>query len=253
MKPAFIGIGSFVAGAAISAAVLASSTTSKTGAPALDKPAIEAIVHDYIMAHPETIVDSVKKWQEGESSRQAEAAQQSIKDKHSEIFGDKTDAYGGNLNGDVVIVEFFDYNCPACKMMFKGLDELVKKDKNVKVIFKEMPIFGDQSNKNSAIGLAVAELAPEKYFAFHEGMMGHEGRITPEQAIKIAVGLGLKESDVKETAARKSINDKIQANHALADALGVRGTPALVIDDKLIPSAISYDVLKEQVETVRKK
>lgn len=249
MKPAILGVVSFVAGAAISAAVLASSNAS---APAADKETIEKIVHDYIMANPEVIVESVKKWQDGEQERQLESAKDIIKEKHDAIYNDKTDAYGGNPKGDVVIVEFFDYNCPACKMMFKGLDELVKKDSNVKVIFKEMPIFGEQSNQNSAVGLAVAELAPEKYFAFHEGMMAHEGRISPEQSIRIAVGLGLKEDEIRKTMEKESVAKKIQETHLLANDLQIRGTPALVIGDKLIPSAVDYNSLKQLVEGERK-
>ena len=248
MKPAIVGITGLVAGAAISAAVFASGTPATA-----DKAAIEAIIHDYIVAHPDVIVDSVKKWQESAGDRQAEAAKSTIKDKHDAIFNDKADAYAGNPKGDVVVVEFFDYNCPACKMMFQGLDELIKKDKNVKVIFKEMPIFGEQSNKNSAVGLAVANLAPEKYLAFHEGVMKSEGRITPEQAIKVAVGLGLKEEDIKTEMESEAITKKIQETHILADSLGVRGTPALIIGDTLIPSAIGYDALKTQVEAQRKK
>lgn len=255
MKPAILGVVSFVAGAAISAAVFASgatATTPATAASAADKEAVEKIVHDYIMKNPDVIVESVKKWQEGEQERQLEAAKDVIKKNHDAIYNDKTDAYGGNPKGDVVVVEFFDYNCPACKMMFKGLDELVKKDSNVKVVFKEMPIFGEQSNKNSAVGLAIAELAPEKYFAFHEGMMAHEGRITPEQAIKIGVSLGIKEADIKKTMEKESITKKIQETHLLANELQVRGTPAVIIGDKLIPSAVDYNSLKQIIEEERK-
>jgi protein-disulfide isomerase len=253
-KTTLISITSFALGAAASAAVFATGSLPIGSASApKDKEAIEAIIHDYILAHPDVIVDSVKKWQEGESSRQASAAKDTIVKKHDAIFNDKMDAIAGNPSGDITVVEFFDYNCPACKMMFKGLDELVKKDSNVKVVFKEMPIFGDVSNKNSAVGLAVASLASEKYFAFHEGMMAHEGRITPEDAIKIAVALGLKEEDIKKEMAKESITKKIADNHTLANSLGVRGTPALVIGDSLIPSAIAYDALKSAVEAERKK
>lgn len=251
MKPAILGVTSFFAGAAISAAVLAAGTAPAGGA--INKEEVEKIVHAYILEHPDVIVDSVKKWQEGQSSRQTAAAKEVIKDKHDAIFNDDIDGYAGNPKGDVTVVEFFDYNCPACKMMFKGLDELVKKDKNVKIIFKEMPIFGEQSNKNSSVGIAVAKLAPEKYLAFHEGMMAHEGRITPEAAIAIAVGLGLKESDIKEEMEKDYVAKQIQQNHLLADELGVRGTPALIIGDELIPSAIDYNTLKTQIENLRKK
>lgn len=248
MKPAILGVVSFAAGAAISAAVFASGTTTAT-----DKQAIETIIRDYIQEHPQEIVDSVKKWQMGESDRQMEAAKGKVQEKHAQLYEDKSDAYGGNPDADLVIVEFFDYNCPACKMMFQGLDKLVKTDKNVKVIFKEMPIFGDQSNQNSGIGLAVAKLAPEKYFAFHEGMMSHEGRIAPADAIKIAVGLGLKEEDIRKEAESEAVKDKINANHDLANELNIRGTPAIVIKDVLIPSAMGFNELKAKVDEARKQ
>ncbi len=251
MKPALLGISAFVAGAAISATVLASGKTETGGT--LNKAEVETIVHEYIMANPKVILDSVEKWQRGETDRQAEAAKDQIKDRHDEIFNDKIDGYGGNTKGDITIVEFFDYNCPACKMMFKGLDELIKKDDNVKVIFKEMPIFGPQSEQNSLVGLAVASLAPEKYLAFHEGVMGKEGRITSDEAIKIAVGLGLKEDAIREEMKNEALVKQIQKNHALADSLNVRGTPAIVIGNKLIPSAMGYEALKTLVEEERKK
>lgn len=249
MKPLVTGAVSFVVGAAASAGVLASSNVTPGN---LDKAAVESIVHDYIIANPDVIVESVQKWQQGNSNKQSEAAKEAVKKEQKALLNDSKDGAHGPKNADVTVVEFFDYNCPACHMMFKGIDELAHKDKKVRIVFKELPIFGQQSEENSRVGLAVVGLAPEKYFEFHEKMMGGEGRKTPEQAIKYAVELGLKEEDVKNEMQKEYINAKINANHELAEKLGVSGTPALVVGEQLVPSAVDYPSLKSMVENERK-
>jgi len=251
MKPIAIGALSFILGAAGGAAVMASSDAAPTGA--VNKAEIETIVHDYIMANPQVLVDSVQKLQQAETTRQSEEAKTEIKNAHDAIFNDAKDGHTGPANADVVVVEFFDYNCPACKMMFKGLDELAHKDKNVRIVFKELPIFGPSSEENSRVGIAVSALAPEKYFAFHEKVMGSEGRISSEQAIIFAKELGIDEAKLKDEMQKDYVNEKISANHALAEKLNVSGTPAIIVGDELIPSAMDYASLKKLVDDARKK
>lgn len=247
MKSSTTGIISFVVGAAISAGVMAASQTAGSA----DRAEVERIVEAYIRNNPEVIVESVQNWQEGAQNRQSESAKAEIVKSHKEIFEAKHDGYTGPADADVKVVEFFDYNCPACRMMFKGLDELAHKDKNVRIIFKELPIFGEQSNENSRVGIAVAALAPEKYLEFHEKMMQVEGRITPAQAIGFATSLGIKEETLKDEMQKTYVNEKLNDNHELAEKLGINGTPALIIGDTIIPSAINYDALKKQVDAAR--
>jgi protein-disulfide isomerase len=249
MKPATIGVISFILGSCFSVAVLAG--TGKIDSA--NRAEIEAVVREFIEEHPDVIIESVQNWQQGKTEKQAENVQKTLKDSHDALYNTKYDGTAGPKDADVTIVEFFDYNCPACRMMFKGLDQVIRKDKNVRVVFKEMPIFGPPSNENSKIGMAVALIAPEKYLAFHEKVMGQEERLSPEQMLKIAVDVGVKKGEITKLTEGDALLPNIAANHQLADKLNINGTPGLVIGDQVIASAIPGEELERIIKDIRAK
>lgn len=248
MKPIIAGIVGFILGAGASVGVLASTGKLSGGA---DRAEIEAVVKAFIEEHPDLIIESVQKWQQGQTSGQVEKAKETLKEKEDALYRSKYDGSIGPKDADVTIVEFFDYNCPACRMMFKSLDQTVKKDKNLRVVFKEMPIFGKASSENSKIGMAVALIAPEKYFAFHEKIMSQEARLMPEQVLDIAVKLGIDKAEITKLTDGDELLPHIAENHQLAAALNINGTPGLVIGDQVIPSAVPADELARIIKQRR--
>jgi protein-disulfide isomerase len=246
MKYVQFAIG-LLAGTALGGAVVASTGTPLSGtAGGLDKDAVQQIVRDTIKQEPKLIIDSLQKYTEDQRKAQNASAGAVLKDPavHAQVY-DTDAAFVGPKDAKHVVVEFFDYNCPACKFMFKGIDELITKHKDVKVVFREYPIFGPQSDEDSKIGIAVWRLYPEKYFAFHTKMIEHEGHGTDD---KIVYGyikdLGMDEQKIKTEAAKKDVMDVIDANRALGEKLHIQGTPTLVVGDQIVPHAMDSGELE---------
>ena len=256
MKYAQLIIG-LLAGTAIGGAVVVSSGGSLTGGGfkfgGVDRETVKQIVRDTISEDPQFILDSVNKYQQARREKDVQAASQSLKDPavKAEVFDYADVAFVGPKDAKKVVVEFFDYDCPACHMMFKGIDELVKTNKDVKVIFREFPIFGPVSDQNSRLAIALARLYPEKYFKFHEKMMngpGHNG--SEAKTLAVIKSLGINTDKVKAEAAKPDVQATLDATKKLGAKLGIQGTPSLVIGDELIPHAMSGDDLKARVDAL---
>ncbi len=236
---------------------LGSSVVASTGAPLIgsgggaDKDAIKQIVRDTIMEEPKLILDSVQKFQESEQKKALQGANDALKDSEIQkaLYEDPNAAIAGNKDAKRTVVEFFDYNCGVCKMMFKNIDELIKKDKDVRVIFHEYPIFGPVSDTNSKLGFAVWRLYPEKYYDFHSKVMTHEGgRVDEKAMLAIASDLGMNADKIKSESQKEEIQKLLEANRELGNKLQIRGTPTLVIGDEIVPHAIALDELESRLD-----
>lgn len=244
-------------GTALGSSVVAA--TGKNDAPtaatgSVDAEAVRKIVREVIEQEPKLIMDSVQKFQIGEREKEMKGAAEILKDAafKAQMFDTKTAATTGPADSKKVVVEFFDYNCPACKMQYKAINELIQKDKTARIIFREFPIFGPASEANSKIGLAVSRLAPEKYFGFYEKMSLHEGRADEKIALGFAKELGLDVEKVKAEAAKSEVAAILTGNRALAEKLRIQGTPSLVIGEELIPHAASPEELKTKLDALVK-
>ena len=225
--------------------------SSATFAQDLKQADVENIIKEYLIKEPKIVVDALKKWKELEKAEKRAAQRKMVKSLHTELMDDKTTPFAGNADGDVKIVEFFDYNCPYCKAAFTAIDELVKKDDKVKVYFKEFPIFGAQSNQNAKAMLSVYLMDKVKYFPIHEAIMAKKGRISIDGIMEIVTAEGIDPEDVKKKMGSDEVNDILNKNKALASKLGLTGTPGFIIGENVIPSVLSYKQLKQLVESER--
>lgn len=234
--PLLVGL---LVGTALGGSVAASMLDSGAGG-SLDNDAIKAIVRETIKEEPKLILDSVQAWQEREQKDKLAGAQEVLKDPEVKkaIYDTKDAPFIGPEDSKKVVVEFFDYNCPACKMQFRELDGFVKANDDVKVIFKEYPIFGPQSETNAKIGLAVSRLAPEHYFAFHAKMMGFEGRADEKTALKFVEELGLNPNKVKAESLTDEVAAILEADRKLGLKINIQGTPTLIVGEELVPHAM---------------
>jgi len=247
MKYAQLIIG-LLAGTAIGGSVVAS-----TGAPVSlvggDSDSVKKIVREVIMAEPKLIIESVQKFQVDQQKQQAAGASEVLKDPaiRELVFNDRNAAHHGPKDSKRVVVEFFDYNCGACKMMFKSIDQLVQKDKTVRVVFHEYPIFGPVSDANSKLGFAVNRLYEDKYYEFHTKLMTHEGRVDEKIVLGYAKDLGMDVEKLKADAATKEVADLLVAARELGQKLNIQGTPTLVIGEELVPHGMSFEDLQARV------
>lgn len=217
-------------------------TAGKTYSAA-EKAAIEKIVRDYILANPEIIPEAIQVLQ----SRMTTA---SITDNRQHLLDDGHSYVAGNPKGDVTIVEFFDYTCGYCKMVAPTLKKLLAEDKCVRLVLKEWPIRGAEAELASKA--AIASRAQGKYLAFHEALLGHRGALNETVIFTTAAKVGLDVERLKKDMAEPEVARIIDANRKLGAAMNLRGTPAFIIGDELIPGAVGYDELVKQVAAARK-
>jgi protein-disulfide isomerase len=235
MKYAHLIIG-LLAGTAIGGSVVASTGAGIVGGSA-DPEAVRAIVREVIMAEPKLIMDSVQKFQMDQQKQAMSGANEALKDEavKNQIFNDPTAGSVGPRDSKRVVAEFFDYNCGACKNVFKEIEKVVKKDPSVRVVFHEYPIFGPMSDANAKIGIAVNRLYPEKYFDFHTKMITHEGRVDEKVALGYVKDLGMDANKVKAETTSKEVGEILEANRKLGEKLQVRGTPTMVFLNEVVP------------------
>ena len=142
----------------------------------------------------------------------------------------------GNKNGKEVIIEFFDYNCGYCKRSFPEIMELVSENKDIKIILKELPVLGESSILASKA--SIASQKQDKYFEFHQELINFSGIISLIDIKKISKELGINFEQLQRDMNSEETILLINESYRLADLIGVRGTPAFIINNNLIPGAI---------------
>lgn len=213
------------------------------------KEEIEQIIYDYFMENPETIFEATSRMREKAEKEKQYAFEKNFKENKDKIFNG-TDPFIGNPDGDVVVVEFFDYNCGYCRKAFDDVLKLSEKDKNLKVVFKELPILSETSREAARWALAAQKQG--RYFDFHKALMN--GRSAPSEAvfIKIAEKLDLDVDQLKKDVKDDAIEQHIDENLALSRSLGIQGTPAFIIGDILAPGYMGLNNMKLAIEEYRK-
>jgi len=235
--------------AVLLAAAPASALADGDALTPAQKTAVETMIHDYLMSHPEVIVQSVKGAQQADEAQAATATRQAIKARHAELYSDPTSPVGGNPKGDVTIVEFFDYRCPYCKAIEPTLETLLKEDGKLRIVYKEFPILGPASVYASRVALAAHH--QHKYAAFHKRMMAQKGQIDDAVVLETAAAAGLDVARIKAEMNAPDIDRIIKADYALADAINVQGTPAFVIGDTLVPGVADIGDLRKLIAEAR--
>jgi protein-disulfide isomerase len=213
----------------------------------MTKDEVNKAIEEYILAHPQVIMKSVDDYQR---KAMQEKFSEAVEKNRDSLFADKFAPFIGNEKGDVTMIEFFDYNCGYCKKVFGSINNLAAEDKNLKIIFKELPILGPSSE--TASKWALAAHMQGKYFAFHQIMMAHKGPINDEVLEKAAKDAGLDMARVKSDIQSTDILVQIEKNRSLAGQMGISGTPAFIIGTEVIPGAVDHDALKAKIEEVRK-
>lgn len=208
------------------AATAAPAAAATAATPVLTQAQVENIVHDYLMNHADVILDAVEKYQNTSMQKRQEEA---LAQNHDELFNNEKSPTMGNPKGDVTLIEFFDYNCHFCKQIFPQVKELLKDDKNLKVIFKDFPILGPTSE--TAAKWALAAQKQGKYFEYHVAVMDHNGPLTDDFIQSTAKSIGLDMDKAKKDAESTDVMIQIERNRALASQMNFNGTPSFIVND----------------------
>jgi len=210
---------------------------------------IEQIVRDYLLAHPEVLIQSLNDYQNRQKVAEKQRQQEAVIASRAALTQDPDAPVMGNPEGDVAIVEFFDYKCPYCKRVAGVLRDVVAADGNIRLIMKEFPILGPQSIKASRAALAAHRQG--KYEAFHWALMTKPGDMSDPHIRRIARGVGIDIERMMADMEAPEIQAMIKRNNDLAQALQITGTPAFVIGDTLVPGAIDRKAIERLVAQAR--
>jgi len=221
--------------------------------PESEKVAIQEIIHSYLTKdHPEVLMEGMRELQRRDQASAEAKTADAIKASKDRIYNDPATPVGGNPKGDVVIVEFFDYQCGYCKLSAPFIERILKEDKGVRFVYKEFPVLGEVSTLASKTALAAFRQGLDKYVKFHDALMNKKEHLNEEMIYQIAKDAGLNVEKLKKDAADDETKKQIQANIDLGTEVGVRGTPMFIIGDKIFPGAIQqYEDMKNAVNEAR--
>ncbi len=234
------------AGLSMTGGAMAQSDSSTIEAN--DRAAIESIVREYILENPEIITEALDILQQREEMAELERQRETLVAQRDQIFNSQSPIMG-NPNGDVTLVEFFDYQCGFCKRVLDDVFAITEDDPGVRVVFKDLPILGPASTVAARASLAARNQG--LYSEYHHALMANRGQLSDQVIFDIATRVGLDVDRLRRDMEAPEIRDEINANIRLAQQLGIRGTPAFVIGDEIVPGARSLQEIESYIERAR--
>ncbi len=230
---------------ALSVAGCAVTANEATPASAPSNDLTDAAIERYIRTHPEVIVQSLQAMEAKREAEQRERQKVALATKQNELLHDPTSPVSGNLKGEITLVEFYDYRCGYCKKAASAVTELQKVDPRVRVVYKDFPILGEPSEL--AAKAALASQAQGKHQVLHEALLASHADMTKDEILKIAVAVGLDPKRLESDMANPKWQAVIDKNRALAQELGISGTPGFIVGTELVPGALDLNGLKELI------
>ena len=214
---------------------------------------VEGIIKDYLLKHPEILQEAMAELEKRQQAADAEKSKVAVKEHKQLLFSSPRQVTLGNLQGDVTLVEFFDYNCGYCKRALSDLMNLMKADPKLKIVLKEFPVLGPGSVEAAQVATAVRmqDRSGKKYLEFHQKLLGGRGQADRARALAAAKDIGLDMAKIEKDMASDEVKATLQESMELADKLGLNGTPSYVVGPAVVVGAVGFDALKEKVESAR--
>lgn len=233
----------------LTASIAAPSLAIAQDFTAKQKQEIETMFKDYLLENGEVLLESVNKYQGELVAKEQEAANELAAGFVKALDQRGNLATAGNPEGDITIVEFFDYNCGYCSRALEEIETLLEDDDNIRVIFMDMPILGPPSLEASKWSLAAQKQG--KYWDYHRAIMNFEGPKDEDSLSKLAKELGLDVDQLKKDKDSEDIAAQLNKNIEEAQALNIRGTPGFIIDGKISPGYIPAAEMKRIIKEAR--
>lgn len=248
MTSGFVRLG--LAALILSVSALAAMAAEKGSFTDGQKAEMGTVIHDYLMENPQVIMEAVEKYRQNQEEMENKATVDKIKSSQDAIFHDPTSPVAGNKDGDVTLVEFFDYNCGYCKLAYKDVKTLLGEDKKLRVVFKDFPILSESSNTAARYALAADKQG--KYWEFHQAVM--EGGHTDDASMeKMGKDIGLDIEKWKKDADSPETRAIIEKNMSLARDLGFTGTPGFILGETPLRGHYGIDALRKLIAEQRGK
>ncbi|MFN4211689.1 MAG: DsbA family protein [Devosia sp.] len=217
----------------------------------IDPETLNPLIESYLLSDPKILQRmsvALDTTLQAEERAQATGAIASMKEA---IFNDPGQVVLGNPDGDVTLVEFFDYNCGYCRAALPDMAALLAEDPNLRVVLKEFPILSNESIDAARVAVLVGD-ADVDYWTFHEALFTSRGQVDKQVALAAAADLGLSPVSLELDMGTEAVSQKIQTSYEIARALNITGTPTYIIGNEIIPGAIGIDELRERIANMRK-
>lgn len=211
------------------------------GHTTLDKPAIEQIVKDYILEHPDIIPQAMERLRDQRVKAVIDKNRPALEKPYA-------GAWEGAADGDVIVVEFFDYACGYCRASLPDLARLVEADSRVKIVYRELPILSDDSALAARVSLLAAEQG--KYMPYHRALYA-AGEVNRTTILAAAATAGLDRKQAEAAIVDHRYDAEVQNNIRMAQELQASGTPTFVVGGKVLGGAVGFEALKDAVAAVR--
>jgi protein-disulfide isomerase len=221
---------------------------SADGGPAKGA-ALDQAIHDYILNHPEVLIQSIQQAKQRQQQLSAMAVKPKIAALRKQLLEDPDSPVLGNPAGDVTLVEFFDYRCPYCRQVEPWLQTLIKEDHGLRIIQKEFAILGPASVYAAKVAIVAWKMG--KHAEFHKALMAKEGNIDEAVILQVAESAGLDVAKVKAAMNSEEIAGEVQLSTEMARALGLTGTPAFIMGTELVPGATDLATFKSMIDDAR--
>ncbi len=217
-----------------------------------EREAFRAEVRAYLLEHPDVLIEAIGVLEARQQAAQAAGEEAMIAASARALFEDGHSFVGGNPEGDVTLVEFLDYRCGFCRRAHPEVTELLARDGNIRWVVKEFPILGEESVVAARAAIATLRAAgPEAYATLHDALMTHRGAMTEDAVLRLAADQGLDAATIRAGMAAPEVERAIADNHALAQRLGISGTPSFVLGDRLLRGYLPLAEMQAEVAALR--
>ncbi|QYX58046.1 DsbA family protein [Roseovarius sp. SCSIO 43702] len=210
---------------------------------------VRELVLETIRENPEIVMEAVAILEARQAEAQAASQAEVLSRERDTLERDPNAPVLGNPEGDVTVVEFFDYNCPYCRRAKPEIEALLAADPDVRLVYREWPILGEGSVFATRAALAAREQG--LYEDFHWALMGMSGRAEESSVLRIAEDIGLDIAQLRRDMEAPEIDAHIETSMRLAQALGITGTPSFVVGDALVPGVVDAEQLQTLVTDAR--
>jgi protein-disulfide isomerase len=214
---------------------------------------IEKIMRDYLLAHPEFLQEVLGEMEKRQAAADVEKHRAAVKENAALIYSSPRQITLGNPQGDVTVVEFFDYNCGYCKKAMSDMMDIMK-DSKIKFVLKEFPVLGEGSTQAAQVAVAVRlqdKTGGKKYLEFHQKLLGGRGAADKARALAVAKEVGLNMAQLEKDMASPEVKATLEESFKLAEALGLNGTPSYIVGPDVVIGAVGLPMLQERINNAR--
>jgi protein-disulfide isomerase len=243
LRPAILPLACGLAGAGAAALTFALLQPEPRTPDEASRADIERVVRETLLANPEIIPEAITRLQDREVANLLASNREAIETPYE-------GAWAGAADADVVLVEFFDFNCPFCRQSAADVERLLAEDRKLRIVWRDFPVLGPESERFAMASLSAAR--QKRYPRFYAEVFRGQGRLSQERLIRTVRAAGLNEARVAADLNSRDLREVLQQNLELGRALGLTGTPSYVVGNRILSGAVGYEELKAAIEEARR-